>query len=63
MEYRQRTRHEMIDAQIADGTLDPSKIGHGFFTGDDNKCLGERTRSCLDFLKMAKIAIDSLLIA
>lgn len=62
MEYRQRTRHEMMDAQIADGTLDPSKVGHGFFS-DGSKCLGERTRGCLEILKMAKVAIDNLVIA
>jgi hypothetical protein len=64
MEFRQRTRHDMIDAQIASGTLDPDKIGHGFFAGQgDNRCLGEKTRGCLEILKMAKVAIDSLVIA
>ena len=51
MEYRQRVRHDMMDAQIADGTLDPTKIGHGFFN-DGSKCLGERSRGCLEMLKV-----------
>jgi hypothetical protein len=63
MEYRQRTRHEMIDAQIADGTLDPSKVGHGVFSDGESRCLGEKTRGCMEILKMAKIAIDNLVIA
>ena len=62
MEYRQRTRHEMIDAQIADGTLDPTEVGHGLFS-DGSRCLGERTRGCIEILKIAKIAIDNLVIA
>ena len=53
MEYRQRTRHDMIDAQIADGTLDPTKLGHSFGLPyhspyDVSKCLGERTRGCIE---------------
>lgn len=63
MEYRQRTRHDIIDAQIAEGTLDPSKVGHGFFRDPQERCLGERTRGCLEILKMAKLAIDQLVIA
>ncbi|KAG0649680.1 Fusaric acid cluster transcription factor FUB10 [Hyphodiscus hymeniophilus] len=67
MELRQHTRHDMLDAQVADGTLDPTKIGHGFghsyYTEDPTKCLGERTRGCIEILKMAKLAIDSLVIA
>jgi hypothetical protein len=63
MEYRQRTRHDMMDAQIADGTLDPTKVGHGLFSDGSTKCLGERTRGCLEILKIAKIAIDALVIA
>ena len=62
MEYRQRTRHEMMDAQIADGTLDLATVGHGFFS-DGSRCLGDKTRGCMVILKMAKIAIDNLIIA
>ena len=62
MEYRQHTRHDLIDAQAAAGTLDLTKVGHGLFS-DGSKCLGERTRGCIEMLKMAKIAIDSLVIA
>jgi hypothetical protein len=62
MEYRQRTRHEIMDAQEAAGTLDTANIGHGVFAHGE-KCLGEKTRGCLVILKMAKIAIDNLVIA
>jgi len=65
MEYRQSTRHDMIDAQVADGTLDLMKVGHGLGHGmfpDGSKCLGERTRGCLEILKMAKLAIDTLVV-
>jgi hypothetical protein len=65
MEYRQRTRHDMIDAQIADGTLDPTKVGHGIghaTFSDTSKCFGDRTKGCLQILKMAKLAIDSLVV-
>ncbi|KAH8599030.1 hypothetical protein B0O99DRAFT_505423 [Bisporella sp. PMI_857] len=63
MEYRQRTRHEILDARAAAGTLDTTQLGHGFFQTNDGKCLGEQTRGCLDILQMAKIAIDNLVIA
>jgi len=59
MEYRQRVRHEFIDAQEAAGTLE--NVGHFPFLHD--KCLGEKTRGCLEILKMAKLAIDGLVIA
>jgi hypothetical protein len=32
----------MVDAQVAAGTLDVSKLGHGFFQ-PDKQCLGEKT--------------------
>jgi hypothetical protein len=53
----------MMDAQVADGTLDPTKVGHGIFSDTQGRCLGERTRGCIEILKMAKIAIDQLVIA
>jgi hypothetical protein len=67
VEYRQRTRHEMLDAQLAAGSLDQSKLGHGLFymqTSDgEPRCADEKSRGCLEILKMAKIAIDNLVIA
>lgn len=64
MEYRQRTRHEMMDAQIAAGSLDMNKVAHGWFKHNTMEpCLGEKTRGCYEILKMAKLAIDSLVIA
>lgn len=60
MEYRQRTRHGMMDAAIAAGTLDP-KCAWGVH---DNKTYhGETATTCLNILKLAKIAIDALVIA
>jgi hypothetical protein len=50
MEYRRRTRHALLDA--AEATVDN---GQG-------KCLGERTGGCLEILRMAKVAIDDLVI-
>ena len=42
----------MIDANVPDGTLDPTNVGHGFeravYTDDSSKCLGERTRGCME---------------
>lgn len=67
MEYRQRTRHELIDAQVAAGNLSITESAHGWFQ-KDAECTeklhhGEQTRGCYEILKMAKIAIDSLVIA
>jgi hypothetical protein len=54
----------MLDAQIAAGSLDMSKFAHGWFQhGNIEQCLGEKTRGCYEILKMAKLAIDSLIIA
>lgn len=63
MEFRQRTRHELMDAAEADGTLDISKVGHGLFKKESEKCLGEKTHGCREILRMAKVAIDQLVIA
>lgn len=63
MEYRQRTRHEMIEAQAELGTLDINTLGHGLFRNNEKSCLGEKTRGCYEILKMAKLAIDSIVIA
>lgn len=63
MEYRQRIRHDLMDAQEAAGTLPTHVLGHGLFTNQKEKCLGEKTRGCLEILKIAKIAIDNLVIA
>jgi methyl coenzyme M reductase gamma subunit len=32
MEYQQPMRHEMLEAQTAHGTQDPTRVGHGFFS-------------------------------
>ena len=61
MEFRQQTRHDMLDAEMAAGNLNMTYLGHGQI--GDKACLGEKTRGCLEILKMAKIAIDSLVIA
>lgn len=62
MEYRQRTRHEILDAQLAAGTIDVSMLGHGMgkFQG---KCIGEASSGCHEILRIAKMAIDALVIA
>jgi len=56
-------RHDMLDIEFAAGNLDISQIGHGIFTHGQKQCLGEQTRACLEIVKMAKVAIDSLVIA
>ena len=62
MEYRQRVRHELIDAAEAAGTLDSRLLGHGF-RHKPGACGDSDTQSCLQMIKMAKHAIDELLIA
>jgi len=63
MEYRQRVRHELIDAAEAAGTLDPRLLGHGFRPKPGKTCSDSDTPQCLQMIKMAKHAIDELLIA
>lgn len=63
MEYRQRTRHELLDAAIAAGTLDLQTLGHGVFSNVATKSCDMETPQCLQMIKMAKHAIDQLLIA
>lgn len=63
MEYRQRVRHELIDAAEAAGTLDPRLLGHGFRPKSGKTCSDSDTPQCLQMIKMAKHAIDELLIA
>jgi len=61
MEARQKLRHEMMDLEIAAGTLDINKIGHGIF-GSDCKAGGEtgpgnQVPHCLQIVEMAKRAV------
>ncbi|CZR61170.1 uncharacterized protein PAC_11066 [Phialocephala subalpina] len=56
MEARQRARHELVDAHVAAGTMEYGPFGQKL-------CLGEQTHGCFEILKMAKVAIDSLVIA
>ncbi|KUJ20527.1 uncharacterized protein LY89DRAFT_579338 [Mollisia scopiformis] len=56
MELRQRTRHDMLDAHVAAGNMEYGSFGQKL-------CLGEQTHGCLQILKMAKVAIDALVIA
>ncbi|KAF8867203.1 hypothetical protein BDZ45DRAFT_700163 [Acephala macrosclerotiorum] len=56
MEARQRARHELVDAHVAAGTMRVGPFGQKL-------CLGEQTHGCFEILKMAKSAIDSLVIA
>ncbi|PQE06471.1 C6 finger domain-containing protein [Rutstroemia sp. NJR-2017a WRK4] len=60
MEHRQNARHDILDAQAAAGLPPPE--GH-FPDLKGGLCLGERTRGCMEILKMAKLAIDSIVIA
>ncbi|KAF4637446.1 hypothetical protein G7Y89_g652 [Cudoniella acicularis] len=60
MEERQRARHEWLDELHRDG----GHVNLGFEGHFGNvQCLGERTHGCLQILQMAKLAIDSLVIA
>jgi hypothetical protein len=60
IEHRQNTRHDILDAQAAAGL--PLPEGH-FPDLKGSLCLGEKTRGCAEILKMAKVAIDSIVIA
>ncbi|KAM3071229.1 hypothetical protein ACMFMG_008819 [Clarireedia jacksonii] len=60
MEHRQNARHDILDAQAAAGLPPPE--GH-FPDLKGTLCLGEKSRGCLEILKMAKVAIDSIVIA
>lgn len=60
MEYRQKTRHELLDAHsLAGGFV--GTMGQG--ANGDKLCVGEKSHTCLQILGMAKFAIDSLVIA
>jgi hypothetical protein len=63
MECRQWARHELIDAAAAAGTLDTQLLGHGLFNKTGEKCDVPKIHGCLEMLKMAKAAIDNLIIA
>jgi len=56
MEFRQKTRHEMLDAHARHGLMSADA-----FQG--RLCPGERVHTCLEVLKVAKFAIDQLVIA
>ncbi|TGO92052.1 hypothetical protein BPOR_0011g00020 [Botrytis porri] len=66
MEQRQNARHNILDAQVAAGVR---SLEHGQFPDlkiadlTVKQCYGERTRGCLEILKMAKMAVDSIVIA
>jgi len=63
MEHRQKFRHEMVDAYVAaeSGPLQLGTMDMGAF--GQKLCSGDQTHGCLQILNMAKVAIDSLLIA
>lgn len=63
MEYRQKVRHELLDAAREAGTLDPRLLGHGFHHKNGKNCDGSNTPACLQMITMAKHSIDHLLIA
>ncbi|RDW75055.1 hypothetical protein BP6252_06197 [Coleophoma cylindrospora] len=69
METRQQTRHLLLDAHTASGTSDwgsPEILKGGHFgSGQESPklCLGEKTATCLEIIKIAKYAIDNLVIA
>ncbi|KAL2067314.1 hypothetical protein VTL71DRAFT_1738 [Oculimacula yallundae] len=56
MEFRQKTRHEMLEAHARHATMNAES-----FQG--RLCPGERVHTCLEVLKVAKFAIDQLVIA
>ncbi|KAF7936050.1 uncharacterized protein EAE98_002269 [Botrytis deweyae] len=66
MEQRQNARHNILDAQVAAGVR---SLEHDHFPDlkvadlTVRQCYGERTRGCLEILKMAKMAVDSIVIA
>ena len=61
LEIRQTLRHDLLDSMDA-GSIHHSMTGHGLFQGPDGKCLGDKNRGCLNLLKVAKVAIDNLVI-
>ncbi|ESZ91844.1 hypothetical protein SBOR_7750 [Sclerotinia borealis F-4128] len=66
MEQRQNARHNILDAQVAAGVRSTE---HDHFPDlklaelNIKECYGERTKGCLEILKMAKMAVDSIVIA
>ncbi|KAA8566978.1 hypothetical protein EYC84_010072 [Monilinia fructicola] len=66
MEQRQNARHNILDAQVAAGVRSTEHDHFPDLNVADLKareCHGERTRSCLEILKIAKVAVDSIVIA
>lgn len=70
MEERQRTRHHILDAHIARGTAEKAfpkfwSGGHVVGGTGQQRCLEEmnKTPTCMEIIKMARFAIDSLVIA
>ncbi|KAK0104523.1 hypothetical protein ONS95_004812 [Cadophora gregata] len=56
MEFRQKTRHEMLEAHHRHGLMAADAL-------QGKLCPGERVHTCLEVLKVAKFAIDQLVIA
>jgi hypothetical protein len=63
MECRQWAQHELVDAAAAAGTLDTQLLGHWLVDKTGGKCDVPKTHGCLEMLKIAKVAIDNLIIA
>jgi hypothetical protein len=64
LEHRQRVRHDLLDAAQAAGTLDNRLLGHGFNHNSGKKSCDENDApQCIQMIKIAKHAIDQLLIA
>ncbi|TAQ88526.1 hypothetical protein B7494_g3142 [Chlorociboria aeruginascens] len=61
-EKRQKDRHEWLNAQLADGTLDVETYGQ-FDRGARICSNGEKSQTCIEIFKMAKFALDALIIA
>ncbi|ATZ55126.1 hypothetical protein BCIN_11g04140 [Botrytis cinerea B05.10] len=66
MEQRQNARHNILDAQVAAGVRSREHDHFPDLNVTDStarQCYGEKTRGCLEILKIAKMAVDSIVIA
>ncbi|KAI9644677.1 hypothetical protein NHQ30_006701 [Ciborinia camelliae] len=66
MEGRQNARHDILDAQVEAGVLSTEHNHFPYLKVADlqaKQCYGNKTRGCMEILKMAKMAVDGLVIA
>jgi hypothetical protein len=53
----------MLDLEIAAGNIDLNQIPHPIFGGNWKPCLGDQGQGCFEIVRIAKRAVDAIVIA